>query len=127
MRVERLTGIFMTRLSLRSPGTTPESVELRGVESEQVLVQSHSSLSTGLSVRVRKGHRHSAGVVLSCEQDGNRFLIRIKVTKGSDWLLRLHPRENEFDPGALCVDDFLSMEQLSALMGEVSAKSHNAR
>jgi hypothetical protein len=117
----------MTKLSLRSPGNVSESVELRGVKSEQVVVHSPRSVSTGASVHVRKGHRHSSGVVLNCEPDRNRFVVTIKVGKGSDWLLKLHPQEHEFDPGALCVDDFLSIEQLSCLMEQTSSKSHNAR
>jgi len=113
----------MTSLSLYCDNSFPKTVrgntvELLGGVPPRINLLSPSSVPAGTKVRLRGGRRYARGFVDSCQSDPSGFVLTVQIELGGQWLLDLFPANN-FDPGALSVNKFISDERLSQLTDEI--------
>jgi hypothetical protein len=102
------------------------SVELVASGYHRMELHASEPLPTGSKVRIQCGRKSAEGVVKKCQAEHMGFRLSVQVLKGKDWLLKLPPCTNHFDPGLLSVENFISDEQFLQLLNEMEVNVRHA-
>jgi len=120
-------SVSATTIALEQPGqvlllwTDPgdfasrrEFVDLLETHRDEALVRSARKVRENTQVYLMGKQYTGTGIVRSCRQDDNSFVLAIQIDEGS-----LFRPNSELDPGIFAVEDFLTEQQEAEILRDL--------
>lgn len=121
-----MTSVALLCIDSAKKSTRKQLVTLCGGVLPTINLRSPRVVPIGTQVRLRNGRQSAKGFVHGCRSAKRTCVLTIRIEQGGQWLFDLLSGSGGYDPGVHLVNQFITDEQLSQVMGETDSKCHSA-